>query len=168
MKFQGHKDFSNGIQSSSNKKFLPCLFVNKHTHFRREVILMSKKSSQQHLINELEKIFPELTEEEFKLFNALMNHKDENFLLSRRIQFTLGSLINQVYEEANTENYKKLIGRVVRLADEYITYQNKEGEIRMHSLFTPFEIVSGGAFKFEEVVVTGYISQIVFEFYKRM
>lgn len=127
---------------------------------------MSKNSSEQHIFKELRKEFPGLSEEEFDLFKAVMSHKDETFLFSRRIQFTLGSLITQVYEEVNVENYNNLAKRLLILANFRESYQNKEGECGVHSLLSPLSINKEDFLEFEEVVVTAYISPIVLDHYR--
>ncbi|MDE0582014.1 hypothetical protein ON064_03010 [Planococcus sp. A6] len=122
---------------------------------------MSKNSSQKHIFKELRKIFSGLSDEEFELFKAAMNHKDETFLFSGRIQFTLGSLITQVYEEANKENYKLLSERLVRLA-EYV----ENGDYYAYSLLSGFSISNAGFLEDKEKLVTVYIPPIVLDHYR--
>lgn len=122
---------------------------------------MSKNSSEQHIFKELRKEFPGLSEEEFELFKAVMSHKDETLLFSRRIQFTLSSLITQVYEEVNKENYKILSERLRRLA-EYV----ENGDYYAHSLFSGFSTSNAGFLEDEEKFVTVYIPPIVLDYYR--
>lgn len=121
---------------------------------------MSKNSSKRHIFKELRKEFSGLSEEEFELFEAIMNYKDETFLFSRRIQFTLESLITQVYEEASGENYKNLSERLKKLA-EYV----ENSDYYAYKLFSGFSISNWGFLEGEEKVVTAYISPIVLDHY---
>ena len=121
---------------------------------------MSKNSSEQHIFKELRKEFPGLSEEEFELFIAVMSHKDETFLFSRRIQFTLSSLITQVYEEVNKENYKSLSDRLLSLA-KYV----ENGDYYAYSLFSGYTTRDVGFHEVIEKVVTVHIPEIVLDHY---
>lgn len=138
----------------------------KYNYFREEVVIMSEISMQNRIFTELRKKFPGLSEDEFDLFKVVMSHKDETFVFSRRILFTLEELITQVYEEVSEENYEKLSEGLVKLVQHIETNKNKKGDCHAYSLFSDLSINKEEFLGVEETLVTAYVTPIVLDFYR--
>lgn len=118
-------------------------------------------------VNDLNKKVPDLDAKDFELFLDVLNYRDVNFQATRRIQFPLKRLVNQIYNGDSGEYYKMTTERLLKLANYRLTETNDDGEYFVKGLFSSVKILNDPKDKSGGKIVTAYVSEDVYDDYLR-
>lgn len=116
-------------------------------------------------VNDLNKKVPDLDAKDFELFLDVLNYRDVNFQTTRRIQFPLKKLVDQIYGDKGGKNYEMTTERLLKLANYRLTETNNEGEYFVKGLFSSVKIQNDVKDKSGGKIVTAYVSEDVYDDY---
>lgn len=151
-----------GDDMNLGKEYYPAVLKNNSKSNKNINIMVSKD-----FVNDLNRKVPDLDAKDFELFIDVLNHRDASFQASRRIQFPLKELVNQLYGSDGSKNYEMTIQRLLKLANYRITESNENGEYLVKGLFSSVKILNDTKDKTGEKIVTAFVSEDVYDDYLR-
>lgn len=148
-------------ESATLKEYYPAIRKNKKGAGNVNILVSSD------FVNDLNKKVPDLDAKDFELFLDVLNYRDASFQASRRIQFPLSELVQQIYGSDGSKNYEMTIERLLKLANYRVTESTAEGEYFVKGLFSSVKIQNDTKDKNGGKIVTAFVSEDVYDDYLR-